>query len=412
MVRTTASFVALLLVAVFPTHLVADDLPRATPAEVGLSAERLAKIRAMVETQVEAKEIAGAVTVVARKGKVAYFEAFGTFREDSIVRIYSMTKPITVATALTLVDEGRLKLDDPVSKYLPSFAALKVQGSDAPARPMTVQHLMMHTSGLTYGYFGNTGVDRAYREAKLLARDTTLEAMVAKLAKIPLLAEPGERWHYSVSTDVLARVIEVAGGKAFDVILQERILDPLGMSDTGFSVPQDKRSRLVANYGPGGRVIESPETSPYLVKPGLLSGGGGLVSTARDFTIFALMLASGGTWNGKRILRAETVETMTTNHLRTDQIPIRFGWMPLVGLGFGLGVSVRVGAASPAARIGEWGWAGAASTTFVVVPEDDLVMVSLIQRMPMWFGFDAALRPLVYAAVEREPAAASVGGDE
>lgn len=265
---------------------------------------------------------------------------------------------------------------------------------------------MQHTSGLTYGLFGDTPVDRAYRERDVLATDTTLEQMVTKLTEIPLLFEPGERWHYSVAIDVLGRVIEVAAKQPLDAFLASRLFKPLGMDDTSFSVPDAQLPRFVACCGPRCRVIEAPETSPFRVPPALLSGGGGLVSTLSDYLTFALMLEAGGTWNGKRILKPETVKLMTTNQLPEALIPIGFGPLKMVGTGFGLGVSVRVKALGRDATEGEWGWGGAASTTFYVSPRDRLVVVTMIQRMPMWNGLDAAIRPLVRAAL-REPVAAT-----
>ena len=389
----------------------ADDLPRAEPAEVGLDPTALEKIDAAVEGHIAKKEIAGAITVVARKGKVAYLKSFGAFKDDSILRIYSMTKPIAVVAALILVDEGKLGLDDPVSKFIPGFADLKVQGGTSEPKPMTVKHLMQHTAGLTYGFFGNTPIDQRYRSLNVLDKDSSLEAMASKLAGVPLMFEPGTRWHYSVSIDVLGRVVEVAAKQPFDVFLQKRLFGPLGMNDTAFHVPAAKAKRLVPNYAGRSFPIEKPETSPYLKKPGLMSGGGGLVSTARDYTIFCLMLAHGGTWNGTRILKEASVRAMTTNQLPKALVPIRFGPRAMPGLGFGLGVSVRVSGANATNTVGEWGWAGAASTFFFVAPEKDLIVINLTQRMPLWNGLDRSVRPLVYAALEapaakREPVGA------
>jgi CubicO group peptidase (beta-lactamase class C family) len=384
-----------------------DELPTAKPESVGMSTEALTKIDAVVDTSIQKKEVAGAVTVVARKGKIVYFRAAGAFKKDSIVRIYSMSKPVTVAAALILVDEGKLKLDDPVASYLPAFANLKVHGKETKAAPMTVRHLMQHTAGLSYGFFGNTPVDRAYRSAGVLDRSSSLAAMTKKLGQLALLTEPGTRWHYSLSLDVLGRVIEVIAKQPFETFLKKRLFDPLGMRDTAFCVPQAKAARLVANYAPGQFVIDTPATSQFLAQPGLCSGGGGLVSTARDYTIFALMLAQGGTWNGTRILKAATVRQMTTNSLPKALIPIRMGRKPLLGLGFGLGVSVRVSHADARASLGEWAWSGAASTTFFVAPTEELVVVNLIQRMPYWSGLDLAIRPLVYGAVSKPALAGS-----
>ena len=390
-----------------PTKTPTPALPTAKPADVGLSAERLAGIADVVKPLIEKKAIAGAVTVVARKGKVAYSEAFGAFEKDSLFRIYSMTKPVTVAAALMLVDDGSLKLDEPVATYLPAFKHPKVEGKEGEVAPITVRQLMMHTAGFSYGFFGNTPVDQAYRKARLLGRNRSLAEMSTELSKIPLLFEPGGRWHYSVSIDLLGRLIEVVAKKPFDVFLRERLFTPLGMVDTAFHVPPEKVDRFVPNYGMGGIVVDRPKTSAFLTKPAFLSGGGGLISTARDYTIFALMLASGGTWNGKRYLKAETVREMTVNHLPDELMPIRFGAVPLVGLGFGLGVSVRVKGTMPGMSVGEWGWAGAASTTFFVAPKEELVMISMTQRMPMWNGLDRALRPVVFGAIEQaKPATA------
>ncbi|MDF1701266.1 MAG: serine hydrolase [Planctomycetota bacterium] len=380
----------------------AEELPRSKPAEVGLSATALDSIDGAIKRHIAKKDIAGAITVVARKGRVAYLRSFGAFADDSIVRIFSMTKPIAVVAALMLVDEGKLKLDDPVAKYIPAFGALSVQGEKAKAPPMTVQHLMQHTAGLTYGFFGNTQIDQRYRALKVLDKTTDLEAMTAKLGGVPLLFEPGTRWHYSVSIDVLGRVVEVAAKKPFDVFLQERIFKPLDMKDTAFHVPDEKLDRFVANYTGRAFPIEKPETSGYRQKPALSSGGGGLVSTARDYAIFALMLAQGGTWNGTRLLKEATVRRMTTNQLPKALVPIGFGPKPMAGMGFGLGVSVRVGAPSPSSKLGEWGWGGAASTTFFVAPRQDLVVVTMTQRMPMWNGLDRSVRPLAYGAVQTQ----------
>lgn len=264
---------------------------------------------------------------------------------------------------------------------------------------MTVKHLMQHTSGLSYGIFGDTPVDRAYREKNVLASDTTLEQMVAKLAPIPLLFEPGTRWHYSVSIDVLGRVIEVAAKQPFDAFLSERLFKPLGMDDTSFSVPEAKLGRFVPCCGPQCRLIEASATSRFRLPPALLSGGGGLVSTLSDYLTFALMLEAGGTWNGRRILKPESVRLMSTNQLPEALIPIGFGPLRMPAMGFGLGVSVRMKALGADQPEGEWGWAGAASTTFRVSPKDRLVVVTMIQRMPMWTGLDNAVRTLVHAAL-------------
>lgn len=396
----------LLLLLLFAAPGLAGELPKAKPGDVGLDAEVLARIDQQVALMLAKKEFPGAIVGIARNGKVAYLKAFGDFGEDSLIRIYSMSKPVTVAAALILVDEGKLKLTDPVSKYLPGFERLTVHGKTESPKPMTVQHLMQHTAGLTYGLFGNTPVDQQYRKKDMLASGSTLEEMVQKLAALPLLFEPGSRWHYSVSIDVLGRVIEVASKQSFDAFLQKRLFDPLGMQDTSFSVPDEKLKRFVPCCGARCRVIEATDTSRFRKQPKLLSGGGGLVSTMADYLTFVLMLEAGGTWNGKRILKAETVASMTTNQLPEALVPIRFGFLPMPGMGFGLGVSVRVKETGRATREGTWGWGGAASTTFFVSPKDRLTVVTMIQRMPMWNGLDRAVGPIVFDALKK-PAAAT-----
>jgi CubicO group peptidase (beta-lactamase class C family) len=393
----------------------AEVLPTAKPEAVGLSANELGRIVPAVEKLVADGRIAGAVTAVARRGKIVHFEATGLMdiesgrpmRRDTIFRIYSMTKPVAVVAALILCDEGELDLDAPVAKYLPQFEDLVVLAGEervAPSRPMTVRDLMRHTSGLTYGLLGNTPVDRVYRKAKILDDGGDLAAMVEKLSKIPLLFHPGERWNYGVSIDVLGRVVEVVSGRPFDVFLKVRIFDPLGMVDTGFHVPEEKLSRFATNYSrrrEGLRVFDHPKRSRFARAATFFSGGAGLVSTASDYLRFAQMLLNGGVLGDQRILKASTVVAMTTNQLDKKLIPIRFGGFPLPGTGFGLGVSVRVAPSAfpyPGA-VGEWGWAGAASTSFWVRPDEELIGIVLTQHMPFTVVPVMAVRPLVDGAI-------------
>ena len=391
---------SLALVLVLTGAAFGGELPTAKPGEVGLDAEKLASIDKRVEKMLEEKEFPGATVAITRNGKVVYRRSFGDFEDDSLLRIYSMTKPITVVAALVLVEEGKLGLDDPVSKYLEGFDKLAVQGKDEPATPMTVKDLMRHTSGLSYGIFGNTPVDKAYRKQNVLGKDTSLEEMAEKLSKLPLLYEPGARWHYSLSIDLLGRVIEVASKQSFDVFLERRLFGPLGMKDTSFSVPDDKLSRFVPCNGPGCRVIEAVETSRFRTQPKMLSGGGGLISTVSDYVTFGLMLDAGGTWKGKQILKPETVKLMTTNQLPK-------GVKAWGNRGFGLGVSVELKDSAFRGPAGVWGWGGAASTTFFASPKDRLTVVTMIQRMPMWNGLDRAVRRAVFAALATPKAAAT-----
>lgn len=417
----------------FLTHRRSDrligKLPTVKPEEVGLSSAKLERITSAVGAFIDRKEIAGAVTVVARRGRVVYAKASGRMdleaakdmKLDTIFRIYSMTKPITSVAAMILHEEGKFQLDDAVSKYLPEFKGLKVYKSqngdrlelEPPKREMTVRDLLRHTSGLTYGFVGNTAVDRMYRRAGVLGSGGSLKDMAGKLRELPLLYHPGTKWNYSVSVDVLGYLVEVLSGKPLDEFFEERIFRPLGMKDTGFHVPESELERFAANYGPGGdsglRVIDAPATSRYAKPATFFSGGGGLVSTAEDYLRFCQMLVNGGELGGTRILRRETVEDMTSNHLPEDLIPIAVGPAGRPGIGFGLGFSVRVSATSdaPWAPVGEYGWGGAASTHFWVSPRDELVVVALSQYMPFSDRLQKAIKPIVYGAMTDRPQKAS-----
>jgi CubicO group peptidase (beta-lactamase class C family) len=397
----------------------ADEIAQATPQEMGLSAAKLDEVKTIVQSLVDKKRTAGAVVLVARRGKIVQELSIGkmsaagdqAMRPDAIFRIYSMTKPITSAAALILVDDGKLALDDPVSQYLPEFKGLRVhtgKGDETvpTAREMTVRDLLRHTSGLCYGFLGDTAVDRLYRTNRIGDREETLADLVRKLGKLPLEHQPGKQCSYSYSTDVLARVVEVAGGKPFDEFLEERIFRPLDMRDTAFWVPDDKLDRFTASHRPGKNGIEvgeAPETSHFRKKPKFLSGGGGLVSTARDYLRFCQMLLNGGEFQGQRLLRAETVRAMTTNQVPPEALPVKVGQMPLPGVGFGLGVAVRQDpkADKPDPAAGEYGWGGAATTAFWVAPRSELVVIVLQQQQPVDPELQLVLRPVIYAAIEK-----------
>jgi len=388
------------------------------PEAAGLSAEGLSLVDAAFEKMVERKGVAGAVVLVARNDKVGYFEVFGEqapgqpMRKDTIFRIYSMSKPVTSVAALILVEEGKLALDDPVTKYVPVLAGVKVQGKQEnegiPQRTATVKDLLLHTAGFSYG-FGIGPVDGRYRQAKLL-ESKDLKKMMRKLSALPLVREPGTQWHYSVGTDVLGRVIEVASGQALDRFLQERVFGPLGMRDTGFSVPKEKLPRFAANYGPAAqgelRLVDAPATSRFGGTVTLFSGGGGLVSTAADYLRFCRMLERGGELDQKRILKRETVAMMTGNQLPEALVPISMGAFKMPGTGFGLGFAVRM-AEKPAQEHGEYGWAGAASTGFSIAPAADLIVITMVQYMPFNGRFHRTAKGLAYKAVLKpEPSAA------
>ena len=405
------------------------------PQEVGLSAKQLERISTTTRQFIDEERLAGAVTVVARRGKVAYFEAYGmmdvetnkSMQKDTIFRIYSMTKPIAAAAVMMLCEEGKLELDVPASVYLPELGGLKV-AKDADAerlalveadRDVTVQDLMRHTAGFPGAaryMAGQTAVDKYYRKVGLhRLHECNLQEMVARLGKIPLLYQPGSKWHYSIAADVLGRLIEVASGQTFDVFLAERVFQPLGMHDTGFYVPVEKIDRFAGMYGPkpdgGLQTIDAPEggtgnisKTSFIQKPKFLSAGGGLVSTAADFARFCLMLSGRGTFAGKRLIKAESVELMTRNHLPKHLIPLdKKPEARYAGLGFGLGVSVRVQETDwvPASQVGEYGWIGGTSTEFWISPRDELVAITLAQHIP-FSELSEKVKPLVYAAITSE----------
>jgi CubicO group peptidase (beta-lactamase class C family) len=396
MIRLRRGLSAIVLLAIGATGnaWAADPvLPTAAkPEEVGLSSSQLARIEAVTQKHIETGLVPGAVMLVARRGKIAWYKTMGfrdratkdPMRQDSIFRIYSMTKPIVSVAAMMLVEEGRMQVNDPVSKYLPEISRMKVgvESNEAgkatmqlvdPAREMTVQDLLRHTSGLIYGTRGKSLINEAYIEAQIGNRDFSNEELVAKVAKLPLRFSPGDRWEYGVSTDVLGRVVEVVSGKTLGEFLNERILTPLGMSDTGFFVPSDKLARAAQPW----QIPEAPPMTPRFdvaQKPRFESGGGGLTSTMDDYLRFAIMIADGGEFAGKRLLGSKTVEFMTSDHAGT-----RPGRPP--GLGFGLGFEIRtsVGDAALPGSLGEYGWAGNAGTLFWIDPKEQLIAIYMVQ---------------------------------
>ena len=400
------------------------------PEDVGLSSSRLARIGDHMKRYIDAGKIAGTLTLVARRGQVAYLEPQGHLEierrrpvtADAVWRIYSMTKPITSVGLMMLYEEGRFQLDDPVHRFIPSWQNLRVfVGGNYPTfktaaaeRPMTIRDLLSHTSGLTYGFMERTNVDAAYRKlgvADQTRSGYTLQDMVETLAELPLEFSPGTRWNYSVATDVIGHLIEVISGQRLDAYLRERILEPLGMRDTGFMLEDQQVARFAANYerqGDGSlKMIDNPEQSTYR-KRSFLSGGGGLLSTAPDYFRFTSMLQNMGELDGVRLLGRKTVELMTMNHLPggqdlTDLAQAgMFTETAYAGVGFGLGFSVQQ---SPArAQIlgspGEFAWGGAASTAFWNDPPEDLIVIFKTQIMPSSsYPLRRELRVLTYASL-------------
>jgi CubicO group peptidase (beta-lactamase class C family) len=394
----------------------AAELPTVNPAEVGLSGQALSRVDAKMEELIKDEKLAGGIVVIARKGKIAHFKPYGlrdkeaklSMEKDTIFRIYSMTKAITSVAALMLHEEGKLGLDDPLSKFFPTLKDLKVHTKDglvALKREPTVSDLMRHTAGLTYGKTKISAVDQAFKQAKMLDRNLAIKPMMSGMSSVPLVFQPGTDWRYGCATDVLGGVIEVASGQKLDTFFQERIFKPLGMKDTGFFVPKDKVERFAVNYNYKDErlsVKDATKTSKYLENPTFLSGGGGLCSTADDYARFLLMVSNGGKLGKERLLKKKTVRLMTT-----DQVPKGGGWVTFgeqirEGVGFGLGFSVRVKMSDwdPDGRVGEYGWGGAASTHYWISPKDDLVVLTLEQVMPYSFNTEFAIKGLIYDALE------------
>src|SRR5262245_15905022 len=400
------------------------------PEEVGLSSSRLARIGAHLGRYVDDGRLAGTMTLIARGGRVAYCEPLGHLEidrrrpmtHDTVFRIYSMTKPITSVGLMMLYEQGRLQLDDPVHKFIPAWANLRVFVSGnyprfvtaPPARPMTVRDLLTHTSGLTYGFMARTNVDAAYRALGVADRSKpgyTLQNMVDTLAELPLEFSPGTRWNYSVSTDVLGYLVEVISGQRFDVYLREHIFQPLGMCDTGFTIADAQLARFTCNYERqrDGRfgLIDPPERSQYR-EGSFFSGGGGLISTVGDYFRLTSMLRNRGELDGVRLLGRKTVELMTMNHLPGGQDLTQlaqagmFTETAYAGVGFGLGFSVMLDPtrAQILGTPGEYAWSGAASTAFWVDPQEDLIGIFMTQLRPSSpYPLRRELRALPYAAL-------------
>jgi len=381
------------------------------PGEVGFDAGRLARIDQHFERYVDDGRLPGWLAVVSRRGKVAHIASYGhrdrendlPIERDTLFRIFSMTKPITSVAAMMLYEEGAFELKDPVHRFIPSFRDLRVYRSgsvNAPVlepttEPMRIWHLLSHTSGLSYGFHHTHPVDALYRKAGYewgAPKGLDLAAVVDQWAELPLVFQPGSRWNYSVSTDVLGRVVEVASGQTLDEFFRERIFEPLGMTDTRFHVPEEDLGRLAALYVPDGdrKAVRFDALGRVsTARPDFLSGGGGLVSTAADYHRFTQMLLGGGRLGGVRLLGDRTVRYMTRNQLPGGLDLEHFGQSGFAetafdGVGFGLGFSVVLDAAAgkvPASE-GTYGWGGAASTAFWVDPREEITVVFLTQLLP------------------------------
>jgi CubicO group peptidase (beta-lactamase class C family) len=397
------------------------------PKKAGFAPERLNRITDHLNRHyIEPGKIAGCQTLVARHEHVAYFKSLGLMdrerrkpmADDTIVRLYSMTKPITSVALMTLYEQGHFQLNDPVSRFIPEWREHKVwvSGEGAsmqvaePERPMTMRNVLSHTGGLTYGAT-NHPVDRAYREAGVArGPGETLGGFVQKLAKVPLRYAPGERWMYSFSTDVCGYLVEAISGKRFDQYLQENIFDPLGMKDTSFHVAERKLDRFAANYERRPdktlKLIDDPERSTYLKPPTFFSGGGGLTGTIADYLRFCEMLRRGGELDSARILGPRTIDLMHMNHLAggKDLAALAIGFFSETvneGVGFGLGFAMTLGqVASGSLGAGDYYWGGAASTIFWIDPAEDMVVIFMTQLMPSGtFNFRGQLKNIIYSAI-------------
>lgn len=401
------------------------------PEEVGMSSQRLERIGLHLNKRyIETGRFSGTLTLVARKGKIVYFEPQGHLeferrrpvQQDSVFRIYSMTKPITSVALMMLYEQGEFQLDDPVYFYIPSWKGQRVfvtgthplWVTSPVTRPMTIRDLLSHCSGLTYGFMERSNVDAAYR--LLGVADRTREGyslidMVETLSDIPLEFSPGTRWNYSVATDVVGYLVELLSGKRFDVYIEEEILKPLGMVDTGFTIKDSQLPRFACNYElqPDGNVmlIDFPDNSQYR-ECSFFSGGGGLVSTAGDYLRFLMMLRNRGELDGSRLISPKTIELMTQNHLPDGKdltqlaLPGRFSETPYAGNGFGLGFSVMLdpSRAQILGTPGEYNWGGMASTAFWVDPAEDLIVIFMTQLVPSSaYPVRRELRTLTYSAL-------------
>jgi CubicO group peptidase (beta-lactamase class C family) len=422
--------VALLLAPV--AAVFAQDLPVAKPAEVGFSAERLDRITAWLRDDIAKGTIPGAVLMIVRNGKVAYFEALGQLdpdtkapmRKDAIFRIYSMSKPITSVAIMMLAEQGKLTLDQPVSKYIPSFKDVKVgvetKGEDgkpkldlvAAQRPITIQDLLRHTSGITYGFFGNMMVKKAYVDANAVDYKLTNAEFAERIAKLPLAFQPGTTWDYSHSTDILGRVIEVVSGKSLYQFEKENILDPLGMADTAFYVTDPARQSRIAEPFKDDRAIGAGvDFNDPRVAEKWESAGGGMVGTVNDYARFLMMLVNGGTLDGKRYLGPKTIAYMTSDHTAGVITPGPY-YLPGPGYGFGLGFAVRKesGVALTPGSVGDYNWGGAGGTAFWVDPKENMFVVFGMQSPRNRVPYRQVLRDMIYAAIEK-PAAARTPTD-
>jgi CubicO group peptidase (beta-lactamase class C family) len=442
--KSTACAVCALLL-IFAGAVQAREIGYSSPERQGFSSDRLDRLTQFMENKVADGTMVGGLGVIARNGKVIYSEPYGqadreagrAMEEDTIFRIYSMTKPVTGVALMMLYEEGKFRLDDPIAKYLPELANLEVALSTAgtgvvsdgtvsramgesnealigqtrkPVRQPTIRDLLTHTAGFTYGVFGFTEVDQMYIKAGLIG-DMTLTEFVGALGKIPLQYEPGTQWHYSVSVDIQGRLVEVLAGMSFGEFLRQRLFQPLDMRDTSFYVGTEKQGRLAQLYKPKGvsatnflaravepglEVADSWIATRYSEPPKFESGGGGLLSTARDYLRFSQMMLNGGELDGVRVLSPKTVSLMTMNHL--GDLPMGFGRKG-GGFGLGFGLILDPGSFGGVGSAGEYSWGGVAGTRFWVNPQEKLIGIFMVQSVPHRTRLADDFRVLTYSAM-------------
>jgi CubicO group peptidase (beta-lactamase class C family) len=409
---------------------VAIGWPNAGSAEPPLSApasfsrEKLERVGDYIRNEIASGKIPGAILLIQQHGKPVYFENFGVrdvttrlpMTADTIFRMYSMSKPITSVAAMMLVEDGKLSLRDPVSKYIPAFADVKVgvekrDASEKPAlvlepvsRPITIEDLLRHTSGLTYGFYGDSAVRKLYAQADLFNGDVDNAEFVERITKLPLAEQPGTQWDYGHSTDVLGRVIEVVSGRSLFQFEKERLLDPLGMTDTAFYVADAAKRPLLAEPMPDDRFVSPVAGIRDPMAPRRWeSGGAGMVGTIGDYARFAEMLLNGGTFEGRRYLKPETIALMTSDHIGPETKIARDDfYFPGATSGFGLGFAVRTSVPPNTSwPLGEYRWDGVAGTFFFIDPKDDMFAIFMVQTPSQRGRIQLALKTLIYEALER-----------
>ena len=415
---------SLMLVAIRGATCLSQGLPRTPPEDVGLSRDARRRVDSQLQTFVDSGRLAGDIAVVVRHGKIAYVNSAGSLDAagqrpiafDAVFRMYSMTKPIASAAVMQLVERGKIRLADPISRFIPAFAKVTVYARGgalhpivaAPKRPMTIADLLTHSSGLTYGAFGNTPVDSIYNRANMLGVRWSLAEFVDSIAHLPLMFQPGSAFNYGLSIDVLGRVVEVASGMTFDAYLDSAIFRPLGMASTAFHATPEMLSRMTSVFVRGRDGLLHPAT-PLLERQftdsgRMLSGGAGLLSTLPDYLRFAQMLLNGGELDGHRVLTRETVRLMMQNHLPAALTPIFAAYPEPPGQnGFGYGGAVRLdsGSAEMPGSAGTFRWSGYASTFFWIDRKSDLIVMLWSQYIPepdIW-DIDGKFQRLVYAAI-------------